>query len=50
MNRRQFLKASLFLPMGAWMSHYNLLAQPALNQIKITAIKSIVGHFDKLTH
>ncbi len=42
MNRRQFLKTALALPAGAWMSRYNLLAQPALNQIKITAIKSIV--------
>ena len=42
MNRRQFLKASLAIPAGAWMSHYNLLAEPARNQIKITDIKNIV--------
>lgn len=42
MNRRQFLGAALAIPAGAWMSRYNLLAQPALNQIKITDIKNIV--------
>ena len=42
MNRRHFLKAALALPMGAWMSRYNLLAEPARNQIKITDIKNIV--------
>jgi galactonate dehydratase len=42
MNRRQFLKTSLAIPAGAWMSHYNLLAESARNQIKITDIKGIV--------
>jgi L-alanine-DL-glutamate epimerase-like enolase superfamily enzyme len=41
MDRRQFLKAALALPAGAWMSHYNLLAHPIRNEIKITDIKSI---------
>lgn len=42
MNRRQFLKAALAIPAGAWMTNYKLLAHPLRNQIKITDIKNIV--------
>ena len=40
-TRRTFLKASLAMPIGASLAHFEALAAPARNQIKITAIKAI---------
>jgi L-alanine-DL-glutamate epimerase-like enolase superfamily enzyme len=42
MTRRQFfLRSALAAPAGAWLTHYNALAQPARKQVKITAIKAL---------
>ena len=40
-TRRSFLQAALGMPAGAWLAHYEALAAPARDQIKITAIKAM---------
>jgi L-alanine-DL-glutamate epimerase-like enolase superfamily enzyme len=41
MTRRDFLRTALALPAGAALSHYEALAAPAQDQIKITGIKAM---------
>jgi L-alanine-DL-glutamate epimerase-like enolase superfamily enzyme len=41
MNRRSFLRTILALPAGASLAHYEALASPAQDQIKITGIKAM---------
>ena len=41
LSRRNFFKAALAAPIGASFVHYNAVAAPAAQQIKITAIKII---------
>src|SRR5262245_6746394 len=41
LSRRNFVKAALLAPVGVSFAHYNALAAPAMQQIKITAIKLI---------
>lgn len=41
MNRRSFLRTVLALPAGASLAHYEALASPAQDQIKITGIKAM---------
>jgi L-alanine-DL-glutamate epimerase-like enolase superfamily enzyme len=40
-TRRTFCKTALALPIGSALAHYEALAAPARNQVKITAIKAI---------
>ncbi|HPQ13673.1 MAG TPA: mandelate racemase/muconate lactonizing enzyme family protein [Bryobacteraceae bacterium] len=41
MTRRDFFRTALALPASASLAHYEALAAPALNQIKITDIKAV---------
>lgn len=40
-SRRNFLQAALGMPVGAWLAHYEALAAPARNQVKIASIKAL---------
>ncbi|MGO8788150.1 MAG: mandelate racemase/muconate lactonizing enzyme family protein [Terriglobia bacterium] len=40
-NRRDFLKAALLLPAGAYLARFQALAAPHVGMIKITAIKTL---------
>ena len=40
-TRRSFLQAAMAMPIGASLAHFEALAAPARNQIKITAIKAL---------
>jgi galactonate dehydratase len=40
-TRRSFLQAAMALPIGVSLAHFEALAAPARNQIKITAIKAM---------
>jgi galactonate dehydratase len=40
-TRRSFLQAAMAMPIGASLAHFEALAAPARNQIKITAIKAM---------
>jgi galactonate dehydratase len=41
LTRRNFIKSALALPIGGSLAHYNLLAAPARNLVKITAVKAM---------
>ena len=40
-TRRNFMRAALAAPAGAWLAHYEALAAPARNAIKITSVKAL---------
>ena len=40
-NRRDFLKAALLLPAGAYLAKFQALAAPHAGMVKITAIKTL---------
>ncbi len=40
-TRRQFLRAAVALPAGAWLANYHGLAAPYEGEVKITAIKAM---------
>ena len=40
-TRRDFCKAAMILPGGAWLAKYRALATPYAKMVKITAIKTL---------
>ena len=40
-TRREWLRTALLLPVGPWMAHYQALAHPFREKVKITAIKAM---------
>ena len=40
-NRRDFFKAALLLPAGAYVARFDALAAPSRGAVKITAIKAL---------
>ncbi len=41
MKRRDLLRAALSVPIGGFLSRFELMAAPARKQVKITAIKAM---------
>ncbi|MCC6862485.1 MAG: mandelate racemase/muconate lactonizing enzyme family protein [Bryobacterales bacterium] len=42
MTRRELFRAALALPAGAWMAHYEALAQAERRRVRITAVKAVL--------